>query len=150
MRPCALAELVPSRRAPDTAPLRLGDETPCVLRQQISFCDQIVRSLPDRRNIGVFFRIALFQRRTRVSGSEAFSLGRRKRNEAALQGTEAVLEEVLVEKVPAGVGADGEPRLWPSPGDEIAYCMQLFRSYDPASGTYLGYDGYRHPCPLNG
>ena len=32
-------------------------------------------------------------------------------------------------------------------GDEIAYCQQRFRSYDPASGTYLGYDGMRHPCP---
>jgi hypothetical protein len=29
----------------------------------------------------------------------------------------------------------------------VAYCSQRFRSYDPASGTYLGYDGYRHPCP---
>jgi hypothetical protein len=29
----------------------------------------------------------------------------------------------------------------------IAYCMQRFKSYDPRSGTYLGYDGYRHPCP---
>jgi hypothetical protein len=28
-----------------------------------------------------------------------------------------------------------------------AYCAQRFRSYDPASGTYLGRDGYRHPCP---
>ncbi|WP_046862954.1 BA14K family protein [Microvirga massiliensis] len=28
-----------------------------------------------------------------------------------------------------------------------AYCSQRFRSYDPASGTYLGYDGNRHPCP---
>jgi hypothetical protein len=28
-----------------------------------------------------------------------------------------------------------------------AYCAQRFRSYDPASGTYLGYDGLRHPCP---
>ena len=32
-------------------------------------------------------------------------------------------------------------------GDEIAYCQQRFRSYDPASGTYLGFDGLRHPCP---
>jgi hypothetical protein len=32
-------------------------------------------------------------------------------------------------------------------GDAVAYCMQRFRSYDPASGTYLGYDGLRHPCP---
>jgi hypothetical protein len=31
--------------------------------------------------------------------------------------------------------------------DEIAYCSQRFKSYDPASGTYLGYDGLRHPCP---
>lgn len=28
-----------------------------------------------------------------------------------------------------------------------AYCMQRFRSYDPVSRTYLGYDGLRHPCP---
>jgi hypothetical protein len=32
-------------------------------------------------------------------------------------------------------------------GRSVAYCEQRFRSYDPASGTYLGYDGYRHPCP---
>jgi hypothetical protein len=32
-------------------------------------------------------------------------------------------------------------------GDEVAYCQQRFRSYDPASGTYLGFDGLRHPCP---
>jgi hypothetical protein len=34
-----------------------------------------------------------------------------------------------------------------SGGDSSAYCAQRFRSYDPASGTYLGYDGQRHPCP---
>jgi hypothetical protein len=34
-----------------------------------------------------------------------------------------------------------------APGEDAAYCAQRFRSYDPASGTYLGYDGYRHPCP---
>jgi hypothetical protein len=32
-------------------------------------------------------------------------------------------------------------------GDAVGYCMQRFKSYDPRSGTYLGYDGYRHPCP---
>jgi BA14K-like protein len=31
--------------------------------------------------------------------------------------------------------------------DNSAYCTQRFRSYDPGSGTYLGYDGLRHPCP---
>jgi len=34
-----------------------------------------------------------------------------------------------------------------APGQDTAYCMQRYRSYDPASGTYLGYDGIRHPCP---
>jgi BA14K-like protein len=29
----------------------------------------------------------------------------------------------------------------------IDYCAQRYRSYDPASGTYLGFDGLRHPCP---
>jgi len=32
-------------------------------------------------------------------------------------------------------------------GGDVAYCMQTYRSYDPQSGTYLGYDGNRHPCP---
>ena len=35
----------------------------------------------------------------------------------------------------------------PPPGDAVAYRMQRFRSYDPGSGTYMGYDGLRHPCP---
>jgi hypothetical protein len=32
-------------------------------------------------------------------------------------------------------------------GDDVAYCSQRYRSYDPRSGTYLGNDGLRHPCP---
>jgi BA14K-like protein len=39
------------------------------------------------------------------------------------------------------------PSYGPDNGDPVAYCMQRFRSYDPSSGTYLGYDGLRHPCP---
>ncbi len=35
----------------------------------------------------------------------------------------------------------------PPPGDPVGYCMSRFKSYDPGSGTYLGYDGLRHPCP---
>lgn len=31
-------------------------------------------------------------------------------------------------------------------GGNEEYCMQRYRSYDPASGTYLGFDGRRHPC----
>lgn len=31
--------------------------------------------------------------------------------------------------------------------DAYAYCSQRFRSYDPASGTYVGSDGARRACP---
>jgi len=46
-------------------------------------------------------------------------------------------DSAVVAAVPAPVGGD----------DAVAYCMQTYQSYDPASGTYLGYDGLRHPCP---
>jgi BA14K-like protein len=32
-------------------------------------------------------------------------------------------------------------------GGDVAYCEVRFRSYNPATGTYLGYDGLHHPCP---
>ena len=41
-----------------------------------------------------------------------------------------------------GVGYEG-----PVDAGAVAYCVQRFRSYDLTSGTYLGPDGYRHPCP---
>ena len=40
------------------------------------------------------------------------------------------------------------PAYYPGPpGDAVGYCMQRFHSYDPRTGTYLGTDGQRHPCP---
>ena len=47
-------------------------------------------------------------------------------------------------------GYYGPAYVAPSPyvgGDAAGYCAQRFRSYDPYSGTYVGYDGLRHPCP---
>ena len=40
------------------------------------------------------------------------------------------------------------PELFGSGGPEIpdASCAQRYRSYDPASGTFLGYDGRQHAC----
>jgi hypothetical protein len=38
-------------------------------------------------------------------------------------------------------------RHYPAWDGAIAYCMRRFKSYDPYSMTYLGYDGFRHPCP---
>jgi hypothetical protein len=31
--------------------------------------------------------------------------------------------------------------------DAVNYCMQRFRTYDPASGTYIGRGGVRRQCP---
>jgi BA14K-like protein len=39
------------------------------------------------------------------------------------------------------------PGYYPAPGSDSSYCASRYRSYDPATGTYLGYDGVRHPCP---
>lgn len=45
-----------------------------------------------------------------------------------------------------GVAAT-ETTVVPGGGDASAYCAQRFRSYDPATGTYMGYDGVRRSCP---
>ncbi len=31
--------------------------------------------------------------------------------------------------------------------EDVAYCQRRYRSYDVNSGTFLGNDGQRHPCP---
>jgi hypothetical protein len=31
--------------------------------------------------------------------------------------------------------------------NDPAYCQARFRSYNPATGMYLGFDGQYHPCP---
>jgi len=50
-----------------------------------------------------------------------------------------------------GYYEDGPVAVAHDPGghgdDAVAFCMQIYKSYDPQSGTYLGYDGQRHPCP---
>jgi hypothetical protein len=45
------------------------------------------------------------------------------------------------------------PQPYPSqvyfgPASDGSACARRYRSYDPASGTYLGRDGLRHPCTL--
>jgi hypothetical protein len=51
-----------------------------------------------------------------------------------------------------GSAASAPPPVYYAPGpnyaadDWMAYCASKYRSFDPRSGTYLGYDGYRHPC----
>jgi hypothetical protein len=54
---------------------------------------------------------------------------------------------------PYGWNPGGAP---PAPGysagyqagaTDVAYCTRHYRSYDPASRTYIGRDRQRHPCP---
>ena len=47
---------------------------------------------------------------------------------------------------PGYVYSDAAPAAYNN-GGSVAYCEQTYRSYDPASGSYLGYDGFRHACP---
>lgn len=35
----------------------------------------------------------------------------------------------------------------PAAGGSSDWCAARFRSYNPATGMYLGYDGQYHPCP---
>lgn len=52
-----------------------------------------------------------------------------------------------VEVAPQPGYVEAAPQVADEGNDAVAYCERTFRSYDPASGTYLGYDGRRHPCP---
>ncbi len=45
---------------------------------------------------------------------------------------------------PAYYYSSGSPQPWSS--GWYRYCASRYRSFDPRSGTYLGYDGYRHFC----
>jgi BA14K-like protein len=47
---------------------------------------------------------------------------------------------------PGYVYSDAAPAGYEN-GGSVAYCEQTYRSYDPTSGSYLGYDGFRHACP---
>jgi BA14K-like protein len=51
---------------------------------------------------------------------------------------------------PPGYGPGYAPAPPPGPGGgdgAAAYCSQKYRTYDPATGTFMGNDGARHPCP---
>lgn len=47
---------------------------------------------------------------------------------------------------PGYVYTDAAPATYNN-GGAVAYCERTYRSYDPASGSYLGYDGVRYACP---
>jgi hypothetical protein len=62
---------------------------------------------------------------------------------AVMDAPLAVGGPILADPYPGPVYA-ASPVLAPG---ALAYCASRYRSFDPASGTFLGYDGLRHPCP---
>jgi hypothetical protein len=50
-----------------------------------------------------------------------------------------------VETVPLPKRVEDAPRERAKSRDD-RYCFEHYRSYDPESGTYTGYDGQRRPC----
>ncbi|MGU3495038.1 BA14K family protein [Xanthobacteraceae bacterium A53D] len=47
----------------------------------------------------------------------------------------------------SAIGAAAQPvYVAPQSSNWIAYCSRKYRSFDPRTGTFLGYDGRRHPC----
>jgi BA14K-like protein len=49
-------------------------------------------------------------------------------------------------RTPALFGSGNAYAAMDSSATGRASCAQRYRSYDPASGTFLGYDGRRHEC----
>jgi hypothetical protein len=62
-------------------------------------------------------------------------------------GAGALIGGLAAGAIIGGAIAAGQANAAAAAQQNAAYCAQRFRSYDPASGTYLGLDGYRHPCP---
>jgi hypothetical protein len=42
---------------------------------------------------------------------------------------------------------DYAPPVQAVPGNSVGWCEQHYKSYNPATGSYLGYDGLHHACP---
>src|SRR5580658_8000959 len=77
-----------------------------VLRQQVAIGDEAVCRRLDCRHIGFLGGIAFFDREPGIAGIQPLLSGACERDEASLQGAEAVLVEAPVEQVPAGIGSD--------------------------------------------
>jgi len=72
---------------------------------------------------------------------------RRDYGSAAAAGAIGLATGAIIGGAIAQSQAQAAPTYVAPGGSAAGYCAQRFKSYDPASGTYLGYDGLRHPCP---
>jgi len=84
----------------------------------------------------------------RYYGAPRYGYYRRDRGNAVAAGVAGLAAGALIGGAIASQQAQAAAPTYVVPDQSgAAYCVQRFRSYDPASGTYLGYDGLRHPCP---
>ncbi len=73
---------------------------------------------------------------------------RRDRGNAAAAGIAGLAAGALIGGAIASQQAQAAAPTYVVPDQNaVAYCAQRYRSYDPASGTFLGYDGVRRSCP---
>lgn len=72
---------------------------------------------------------------------------RRDRGDALAAGALGLATGAIIGGAIAQSQAQAAPTYAVPGGSAAAYCAQRYRSYDPASGTYLGYDGVRRSCP---
>ena len=88
--------------------------------------------------------------RTRIALAAAVILGAA--SFAAMAADENAQQGGYRQLGPGGTVGQGQgvnPVFHPSmhkPGGDAAACEQRFNTYDPATGTYVGEDGKRHPC----
>ncbi len=60
-------------------------------------------------------------------------------------GAAALIGSLAASAIIGGAIAAGQANA--AAQQNAAYCARRYRSYDPASGTYLNNDGNRYPCP---
>src|SRR5262249_29221328 len=93
---------------------RLSDQMLGVLGQQQPSGNEPVCRGPDRRHVGFLVWITFFSGQPRITSVQSLLFGARKRDEAALQRAESVLETVASAKVPSSIGADGNFEMNPT------------------------------------
>ena len=90
-----------------------------------------------------------WRRRGGFRGGRGYYRGRRGGGGAVAAG---VIGGLALGAIIGSAANAGPPAYYPAPVyggggvDWVAYCSSKYRSFDPESGTYLGYDGLRHPC----
>ena len=85
--------------------------------------------------------------RTSVGVNERERLGVNERQGVSIGERERVAGEPYGYGAPRYYNDAPGMRVADADGGSIAWCETRFHSFDPATGTYMGFDGVRHACP---